>query len=89
MVRFQDQYFNYKGIVDNEDNNGLAIGAFKAAFYADTGAAYVYKMCEAIIKKLKYKGSYRDDGLAIFDGWRTVKQTVTWYCDFQLEVDKV
>eukprot|EP00957_Ditylum_brightwellii_P119358 9105787-Ditylum_brightwellii.AAC.1 len=30
-----------------------------------------------------------DDGLAIFNGRRTVKQIVTWLCDFQLEVDKV
>eukprot|EP00957_Ditylum_brightwellii_P107396 8195023-Ditylum_brightwellii.AAC.1 len=42
LVRFQDQYFNYKGVVGNdeeqndEDNNGLAIGAFEVAFCADT-----------------------------------------------------
>eukprot|EP00957_Ditylum_brightwellii_P095539 7277200-Ditylum_brightwellii.AAC.1 len=57
---FQDQYFNYKGVVGNdeeqkdEDNNGLAIGAFEGAFCADTSATYVYEMCEAVIKKLKY-----------------------------------
>eukprot|EP00957_Ditylum_brightwellii_P000584 45073-Ditylum_brightwellii.AAC.1 len=83
LVRFQDQYFNYKGVVGNEeeqhdeDNNRLAIGAFGVAFCADTGATYVYEMCEMIIKKLKYAGSYRDDGLAIFNGRKTVKQTVT------------
>eukprot|EP00957_Ditylum_brightwellii_P137731 10499968-Ditylum_brightwellii.AAC.1 len=78
LVRFQDQYFNYKGDVgseeeqNNEDNNGLAIGAFEAAFCADTSATYIYKMCETIIKKLKYTGSYQDDGLAIFDERKTV-----------------
>eukprot|EP00957_Ditylum_brightwellii_P179909 13704682-Ditylum_brightwellii.AAC.1 len=46
-------------------------------------------MCEAIVKKLKYTGSYYDDGLAIFNGQSMVKQTVTWLCDFQLEVDEV
>eukprot|EP00957_Ditylum_brightwellii_P145189 11058543-Ditylum_brightwellii.AAC.1 len=46
-------------------------------------------MCETIIKKLKYTGSYHDDGLAIFNEQRMVKQTVTWICDFQLLVDEV
>eukprot|EP00957_Ditylum_brightwellii_P041008 3105033-Ditylum_brightwellii.AAC.1 len=77
LVQFQDQYFNYKGVVgneeeqNNEDNNGLAIGAFKAAVCADTSATYVYEMCETITKKLKYVGSYQDDGLAIFDERKT------------------
>eukprot|EP00957_Ditylum_brightwellii_P120372 9184467-Ditylum_brightwellii.AAC.1 len=36
LVQFQDKYYNYKGVVgseeeqENEDNNGLAIGAFEA-----------------------------------------------------------
>eukprot|EP00957_Ditylum_brightwellii_P027548 2082409-Ditylum_brightwellii.AAC.1 len=42
-------------------------------------------MCETIIKKLKYAGSYQDDGLAIFDE----RKTVTWLRDFQLLVDEV
>eukprot|EP00957_Ditylum_brightwellii_P166859 12700441-Ditylum_brightwellii.AAC.1 len=46
LVRFQDQYYNYKGVVgseeelENEDSNGLAIGAFEAAFCTDTSATY-------------------------------------------------
>eukprot|EP00957_Ditylum_brightwellii_P046459 3526279-Ditylum_brightwellii.AAC.1 len=77
LVRFQDQYFNYNGVVGNEeeqndeDNNGLAIGAFEAAFCTDM------------------MGSYQDDELAIFDERRTVKQTVTWLHDFRLLVNEV
>eukprot|EP00957_Ditylum_brightwellii_P060369 4583604-Ditylum_brightwellii.AAC.1 len=58
LVRFQDKYYNYKGVVGNDmeetsdDDNGLAIGAFEAAFYADTGAMFVYVMCEDIIGKM-------------------------------------
>eukprot|EP00957_Ditylum_brightwellii_P076484 5812905-Ditylum_brightwellii.AAC.1 len=95
LVRFQDQYFNYKGVVGNEeeqndeDNNGLTIGAFEVTFCADTSATYIYEMCETIIMKLKCAGSYCDDGLAMFDGRRTMKQTVTWFRDFQLLVDEV
>eukprot|EP00957_Ditylum_brightwellii_P043030 3260106-Ditylum_brightwellii.AAC.1 len=44
LMRFQDKYYNYKGVVGNEmaetndDDDGLAISAFEAAFCADTGA---------------------------------------------------
>eukprot|EP00957_Ditylum_brightwellii_P060223 4573829-Ditylum_brightwellii.AAC.1 len=95
LFQFQDQYYNYKGVVgseeeeENEDNNGLAIGAFKAAFCTDTSTTYIYEMCESIIRKLKYAGSYHDDGLAIFDEQKMVQQTVAWLCNFQLLVDEV
>eukprot|EP00957_Ditylum_brightwellii_P118966 9073594-Ditylum_brightwellii.AAC.1 len=46
-------------------------------------------MCETIIEKLKYAGSYQDNGLAIFDERKTVQQTVTWLHDFQLLADEV
>eukprot|EP00957_Ditylum_brightwellii_P055788 4227408-Ditylum_brightwellii.AAC.1 len=57
LAQFQDKYYNYKGVVGNDmkkaskDKNGLAIGAFEAAFCADTGASFVYEMCENIIGK--------------------------------------
>eukprot|EP00957_Ditylum_brightwellii_P098257 7486461-Ditylum_brightwellii.AAC.1 len=46
LVRFQDNYYNYKGVVGNDtettnnNDNGLAIGAYKAAFCADAGATF-------------------------------------------------
>eukprot|EP00957_Ditylum_brightwellii_P073596 5592690-Ditylum_brightwellii.AAC.1 len=54
-----------------------------------TMATYVYEMCENIISKLLYAGTYRDDGLAIFKGQRTVTQIICWLRDFQLQVDEV
>eukprot|EP00957_Ditylum_brightwellii_P197786 15067633-Ditylum_brightwellii.AAC.1 len=39
LVRFQEEYYNYKGVVGNDiedrskDDNRLAIGAFEAAFW--------------------------------------------------------
>eukprot|EP00957_Ditylum_brightwellii_P156987 11947703-Ditylum_brightwellii.AAC.1 len=44
LVQFQNKYYNYKGVVDemtemeDEDNNGLAIGAYEAAFCASASA---------------------------------------------------
>eukprot|EP00957_Ditylum_brightwellii_P115700 8825392-Ditylum_brightwellii.AAC.1 len=75
LVQYKDEYYNYKGEVEvgseneeqNEDENGLAIGAYEAAFWADVSAAYIYKKSEKLLKKLRYAGSYREDGLAIFN----------------------
>eukprot|EP00957_Ditylum_brightwellii_P067761 5143206-Ditylum_brightwellii.AAC.1 len=73
IVCFQDQYYSYKGAVGgdkmetNEDNNGLAIRVYESAFCTDISATYTYKMCDKIFAKLKYAGSYQDDGLAIFE----------------------
>eukprot|EP00957_Ditylum_brightwellii_P077868 5918577-Ditylum_brightwellii.AAC.1 len=46
LLRYKNEYFKYKGVIDNnandddEDENGLAIGSYKAAFCADVGATY-------------------------------------------------
>eukprot|EP00957_Ditylum_brightwellii_P118678 9052203-Ditylum_brightwellii.AAC.1 len=50
LVRFQDEYYNYKGAVGNDmretskDDNRLAIRVFKTAFCVDTDTTFVYKM---------------------------------------------
>eukprot|EP00957_Ditylum_brightwellii_P055442 4200966-Ditylum_brightwellii.AAC.1 len=95
LVHFQDKYYNYNGVVkenggiENKDNNGLAIGAFEVAFFIDIGATYIYEMCKEIIKTFKYMGMLCDDGLTIFQGQSSIKQTISWFCDFQLQVDEV
>eukprot|EP00957_Ditylum_brightwellii_P198315 15112315-Ditylum_brightwellii.AAC.1 len=91
LVRFQDKYYNYKGVVGNdtvepsEDNDSLAIRAFEAAFCADTGATFLYEMCENIFGKMKYVGSYRDGGLMIFESPKTTEEAIRWVRDFQLQ----
>eukprot|EP00957_Ditylum_brightwellii_P049258 3737799-Ditylum_brightwellii.AAC.1 len=67
LVRFQDQYYNYKGAVDwdktetNEDDNWLANGAYELAFCTDI---HTYKMCNKIYTKLKQQNAMPDDHLA-------------------------
>eukprot|EP00957_Ditylum_brightwellii_P083540 6349964-Ditylum_brightwellii.AAC.1 len=46
-------------------------------------------MCELIIGKLKYAGSYQDDGFAIFDKQTKEQQMVAWLCNFQFLVNEV
>eukprot|EP00957_Ditylum_brightwellii_P053541 4057095-Ditylum_brightwellii.AAC.1 len=82
LVCYQDEYFNYKGVVEegmndgDEDENGLAIGAYEAAFCADVGATYVYEMNENILNKLRFAGTYRDDRLTIFNECLLHRQTI-------------
>eukprot|EP00957_Ditylum_brightwellii_P119584 9123999-Ditylum_brightwellii.AAC.1 len=64
LIRYQDEYFNYKGVVEesgidgDEDENGLAIGGYESAFCADIGATYVYKMNENILNNLRFAETY-------------------------------
>eukprot|EP00957_Ditylum_brightwellii_P049744 3772470-Ditylum_brightwellii.AAC.1 len=52
LMKFKDQYFNYKGAAGednseaNADDNGLAIGLFESAFCADMCATYIFEIRE-------------------------------------------
>eukprot|EP00957_Ditylum_brightwellii_P006263 474974-Ditylum_brightwellii.AAC.1 len=72
LICYKDEYFNYKGVVEesgidgNEDENRLAIGGYESAFWADVGATYVYEMNENILNKLQFTETYQNNGLTIF-----------------------
>eukprot|EP00957_Ditylum_brightwellii_P092334 7029911-Ditylum_brightwellii.AAC.2 len=55
----------------------------------DISAIYTYEMCDKIFAKLKYAELYQDDGLAIFEGKKTQRQTITWLHDFQIRMNEV
>eukprot|EP00957_Ditylum_brightwellii_P068926 5231917-Ditylum_brightwellii.AAC.1 len=80
LIRYKDEYFNYKGVVgekesdNNEVENGLAIGAYEVVFCADVGATYVYKMNRKILDKLHFAGTYHDNGLTIFNKHLSLRQ---------------
>eukprot|EP00957_Ditylum_brightwellii_P172810 13155759-Ditylum_brightwellii.AAC.1 len=84
LIWHKDEYFNYKGVVgenkndNDEDENGLAIGAYEAAFCADVGATYVYEMNRKILDKLCFAGTYRDNGLTIFNRHLSLRQAIHW-----------
>eukprot|EP00957_Ditylum_brightwellii_P034089 2583069-Ditylum_brightwellii.AAC.1 len=46
-------------------------------------------MCENIIGRLRYAGTYHDDGLTIIEGWKTRQEAIKWVRNFQLQVDEV
>eukprot|EP00957_Ditylum_brightwellii_P210578 15365129-Ditylum_brightwellii.AAC.1 len=90
LICYQDEYFNYKGIVEengvdgNKDENGLAIGGYESAFCVDVGATYVYKMNENILNKLQFAGTYQDNGLTIFRERLSHRQAIHWLHHFQI-----
>eukprot|EP00957_Ditylum_brightwellii_P143633 10943434-Ditylum_brightwellii.AAC.1 len=53
------------------------------------GATSIYELCEEIIEKLKYTGTYQYYVLMIFWDHRSIKQTISWLCNFQLKVGEV
>ena len=95
LICYQDEYFNYKGIVEengvdgNKDENGLAIGGYESAFCLDVGATYVYKMNEKILNKLRFAGTYRGNGLMIFRERLSHRQAIHWLRHFQIQVNKL
>eukprot|EP00957_Ditylum_brightwellii_P078581 5974486-Ditylum_brightwellii.AAC.1 len=48
-------------------------------------AIYIYEKSEKLLKKLRYTGSYHDDGLAIFNHRMSTWQAIHWLCRFQLQ----
>eukprot|EP00957_Ditylum_brightwellii_P144140 10981983-Ditylum_brightwellii.AAC.1 len=95
LIRYRDEYFIYKGVVGENGSNGdedekkIAIGGYESAFCADVGATYVYKMNESILNKLRYAGTYQDDGLTIFREHLSHRQAIHWLRHFHLQVNKL
>eukprot|EP00957_Ditylum_brightwellii_P087837 6689451-Ditylum_brightwellii.AAC.1 len=95
LICYKNKHFNYKGVIDDkanddyEDENGLAIGSYKAALCAGVGATYVYKMIKKILDKLQFAGTYQDDGLTTFNKHLSLLQAIHWLRRFQLQVNKL
>eukprot|EP00957_Ditylum_brightwellii_P041204 3118929-Ditylum_brightwellii.AAC.1 len=60
LICYQDEFSNYKGVVDESGNDG---NENENGFCADIGTPYVYEMNENILNKLWFAGTYRHDGL--------------------------
>eukprot|EP00957_Ditylum_brightwellii_P043923 3332230-Ditylum_brightwellii.AAC.1 len=58
--------------MEDEDNNGLAIGAYEASCCMDAAAAFVFKMCKNIIDRLRYAELWEPPGI---DGVPTMEET--------------
>eukprot|EP00957_Ditylum_brightwellii_P134623 10263181-Ditylum_brightwellii.AAC.2 len=90
LVRFQDKYFNYVGAVKGDNNdegsNGLAIRAFELIFCADLCATYVFEMANELLKKMGFKGIYRDNGIMVFQDRHKRQRITIWLHRFQKKI---
>ena len=70
LLTFGGEYFEYgeKGI----ETKVLEIGGYESYFLADLVASYLFEKCNNQCKEFLWKGIYRDNGLLVFKGKRSV-----------------
>ena len=87
LLTFEDKYYEYgeKGI----KTKGLAIGLYESDFLADLVASYLFEKYSNQFKNVLWKGIYRDDGLLVFKGKKSLSEIKRWREDFQSRVNKI
>ena len=58
------------------------------AFLADLVVSYLFVKAKAHFYPTIYHGIYRDDGLVVFKGKKSLKEIKDWLDEFQQTVDK-
>ena len=86
LICFNSEYYEYHG--DKKEEQGLAIGGYELEFLADLVASYHFEKAKAHFHPTIYHGIYRDDGLVVFKGKKSVKEIKKWLDAFQQTVDK-
>ena len=86
VLTFEDKYYEYgeKSI----KTKGLAIGRYESAFLTDLVASYLFEKCNKQFKEVLWKEIYRDDGLLVFKGKKSLSDIKRWREDFQSRVKK-
>ena len=74
--------------VEKKKEQGLAIGGYESELLADLVASYLFEKAKAHFHPEIYHGIYRDDGLVVFKGRKSVKEIKYWLDEFQQTVDK-
>jgi hypothetical protein len=89
---FHGKYFEYNGIngdVD-PDEHALTIGGFELAWLADLVAAFLLEVTSHCFRRTTiFAGMYRDDGLLVFCGKRSVPELTKWWHKLQTEINEV
>ena len=72
LICFGAEYYEYHG--GEKAEQGLAIGGYELAFLSDLVASYLFEKSEAHFYPTIYHGIYRDDGLVVFKGKKSVRE---------------
>ena len=72
LLTFEKKYFEYgeKGI----KRKSPAIGGYVSDFLLDLVASYRFKKRNNQLKEVLWKGIYRDDGLLVFKGKKSLSE---------------
>ena len=70
LLNFQEKYYEYGE--DGLETKGLAIGGYESTFLADLVASYLLEITSNQLKEVLLRGIYRDDGLLVFKGRRSI-----------------
>ena len=71
LICFDGNYYEYHG--GKKEEQGLAIGGYESAFLANLVASYLFEKAKAHFHPTIYHGIYRDDGLVVFKGRKSIK----------------
>jgi hypothetical protein len=92
LCMFRGRYFEYNGLNGDIDPNerALTIGGFESAWLADLVASYILDVTNHRFRRTTvYAGIYRDDGLLVFRGKRTVAEIHRWWQSLQHEINEI
>ena len=81
MICFNGKYYDYH--CGEKEEQGLAIGGYESAFLVDLVASYVFEKAKAHSYQTMYHVIYRDDGLVVFKGKKSVKEIKDWFYKFK------
>ena len=86
LICFEGEYYKYHS--GKKEEQGLVIGRYESAFLANLVASYLFEKAKLHFHPTIYHGIYRDDGLVVFKGKKSVKEIKNWLDEFQKTVDK-
>ena len=61
-------------MVKRGKKKGLLIGGYESAFLVDLVASYLFEKCINKFKEFLWKGIYRDGGLLVFKGKKSLSE---------------
>ena len=88
LLTFVDKYYLYDGNVPVNER-GLTIGGYESAWLADLVMSFLLETADqSLLDELKYFGIYRDDGLGIFEGKKSIDEVNDWLNKFQSSINQ-
>ena len=86
LISFYVDYYEYH--VREREEQGLAIGWYESAFFADLVASYLFEKAKANFHPTTYRRIYRDDSLVLFTGNKIAIEVKNRIEEFQQTVNK-